>query len=310
MKKLIIMAVLAIAAACGRNSESTVQGDFRIPEPESSIEGTGKVIPQNDIINVISEVSGRVTAIEKWNGSHVKKGEIIARLEATDVQQDVASAKNRCATQKARIKEAETLCLKSEQEYENARNEAGKARRLFEKGAEIENNVITLENDCEIKRLSAEEKKNALSTARCLLSEYDDELKVARLTLEKYTITAPCDGKILEIDTGTGDMVRPYDAVATVAPDEPRVVLAEIDEIFASMLKIGQKATIFPIGYRNEIATGTIYEMTDLLSEKSIFSGTNAERQDRRVRKIKILLDDQKNTPLIGKKVTCKIHLK
>ena len=264
----------------------------------------------NDIIEVLAEVTGKVSSTERKTGSKVKKDEILMTLDASDAIQDVTSAKNRFLTQQARVKEAKTLFLKSELEYENVRNEAEKARRLFEKGAEIENNVISLENDCQIKKISMEEKENALSTARYLLSEYGDELKTARLKLEKYTITAPADGKILEMKTRTGDMLRTYDIVAVLAPDEPMVVLAEMDEIFASMLEIGQKATIFPLGYHNEIATGRVYELSDMLTEKSIFSGSNSERQDRRMRKVWIMLDDQKDTPLIGKKVTCRIDLK
>lgn len=309
MKKWIIATVLVAAVSCGRNPDGTERPDYRMPEPESFIEGIGKVIPQNDLVEVTAEVSGRVVAAAK-TGACVKSGEVLVRLEASDAAQDVASARDRLATQRSRVREAETALLKSRMEYENTKEEAEKAGRLFEKGAETAQNAVTLENDCQIRKISMDEKENALSTARCLLSECEDELQAARLRLAKYTITAPGDGKVLELGVRTGNTVRPYDVLAVFAPDEARIVLAEMDEIFASMLKVGQGVTVFPVGYENEIATGRVYEMSDMLAEKSIFSGSNTERQDRRIRKIRIMLDDQKDPPLIGKKVTCRIHLK
>ncbi|MDO4671384.1 MAG: hypothetical protein Q4A76_00505, partial [Porphyromonadaceae bacterium] len=61
------------------------------------------------------------------------------------------------------------------------------------------------------------------------------------------------------------------------------------------------------VGYSQVVATGKIIQMSDFLTQKTLFSGLNSEQQDSQIRKIKIMLDDQSHLPLIGSKVTCDI---
>jgi hypothetical protein len=59
----------------------------------------------------------------------------------------------------------------------------------------------------------------------------------------------------------------------------------------------------------DKLTTGTVYLLSPYLSKKSLFSDGAANMEDRRVREVRILLDNG-NRVIIGNRVECVIAVK
>jgi hypothetical protein len=82
------------------------------------------------------------------------------------------------------------------------------------------------------------------------------------------------------------------------------VAVTEIDELFALNVKLGQKAIIRPQGSDERLTTGTVILASPYLRKKSLFSDNAANLEDRRVREVRVQLDDPSKV-IIGARVEC-----
>jgi hypothetical protein len=87
------------------------------------------------------------------------------------------------------------------------------------------------------------------------------------------------------------------------------MIEAEVDELFANDVKTGQSVYISTTTHTDTLARGTVSYVSPILSNKSILYETANEGEDRRVRKIKIKL--QNSGPFaINAKVNCQIKIR
>jgi membrane fusion protein, heavy metal efflux system len=213
---------------CGKAAEtaaSRADGVVSSPPPTSTIEteivapasvagaitATGKVLVAEDRIAVIGPVNGgRITRLFAGQGSQVKKGEKLAELESSDVD------------------EAKSTYLKALADYENARRTSeaeiklaqanyDRNKLLFEKTITAQKNFISAEHDLEVAKASAESSlastKAALAAARRRLVILGlKEGEINNLASEKdlgavFSITSPIAGVVVERNATIGATV-------------------------------------------------------------------------------------------------------
>jgi HlyD family secretion protein len=113
---------------------------------------------------------------------------------------------------------------------------------------------------------------------------------------------------LLEVSARVGASLTPGQRYAQLAPDGRLTALCEIDELFADEIKIGQPAFIRYKGYPDTVSKGTVLYTAPYLKKKSLFSDEVGTKEDRRVREVRILLDNQEL--LINRQVECIISVK
>ena len=70
----------------------------------------------------------------------------------------------------------------------------------------------------------------------------------------------------------------------------------------------GQKGWIRNVGSVDTLSTGTVYFTSSFLKKKSLFTDQSGEREDRRVRTIKMMLD-QPEKLLLNARIECVIDI-
>jgi multidrug resistance efflux pump len=122
------------------------------------------------------------------------------------------------------------------------------------------------------------------------------------------SVRAPLDGVILSIDARPGQYLDSKSGFAEFAPVGPVMAITEIDEMFADRIQLGQKAYIRPQGSSEVLARGKVVLMSPYLRKKSLFADNTTDPEDRRVREVRVQLDDPEGV-LIGSRVECIIQL-
>ena len=126
--------------------------------------------------------------------------------------------------------------------------------------------------------------------------------------LNQKIILSPVNGRILELTVLAGGSVGTQQSLAQISPEGKTIAVSEIDEMYAGKIVIGQKGWIRNVGSTDTLSTGTVYFTSSFLKKKSLFTDQSGEKEDRRVRTIKLFLD-QPEKLLLNARIECVIDI-
>ncbi len=186
-------------------------------------------------------VGVKTTGTLEWlgvrEGSIVKKGELIGRLENKDLEANLEQARANLELQEANLKQAEAELMDAGLVYE--RN-----RQLLEKGF-----ISQQEYDTSLTRLKKVEALVMSYQAALKLAEA--QVKAAEIALSYTYIRAPFDGIVLTKDADVGDIVTPLGAatnarasIVTIADLKSIYVEADVSEQNIGKVREGQECVI------------------------------------------------------------------
>ena len=263
VRKLILaMTVLTLTVSCGKEEEKiqpveikTVQG-VRVStvetlklEKKDSFSGT--VIPDKQIM-ISPKVVGYLKEIKVKAGDKVKKGEILAVIESSDIRPDVEKAKAGLKEIDAALKEIEkameevkALKLAAKANYEFAKRTYERFQKLYEADAvskqqfdEVKTRFKAARSNLEAieaKEAQLIERKNGLLAKK---EQVRADLSKASAYLSYTYLKSPVNGVILQKLIDKGNLVTPQTPVFQVG-SYPLKVRAFIDSSYAGKIKAG-----------------------------------------------------------------------
>jgi len=212
---------------------------------------SGYAVPQRKLA-LASKVTGRLVWLGVEEGSRVKKGEVVARLES----QDVEAAK----TQAAANLETARFNL------ENARAELADASLNLNRSKELvdKNFIARGEYDTSVAR--HKKAVAAVNAAESVIRANEAALESAGIQLEYTLIRAPFDAVVLTKNADIGDIVTPFSAsveskaaVVTIADMDSLQVQADVSESSLGQVKIGQPCEIQLDALPNKRLRGAVH---------------------------------------------------
>ena len=226
MKKKIIIAAVFVAAAIvafflltGGSKKQTVEFEKAVAEKttiQNSITATGTIEPVTSV-TVGTQVSGIVSHLYVDYNSVVKKGQVIAELDRTNLTSELNTARANLAS------------AQSTMNFELANY--NRYKTLYEKG-------LVSANDFETAKLSYLKAKEQVTTSQ-------ETVRRAQTNLGYATITSPIDGVVLSKSVEEGQTVAASfttPEIFTIAQDLTDMrVIADIDEADIGGVKDGQR---------------------------------------------------------------------
>lgn len=313
MKTISILSFLILITACNSKESSAENNQGKDTVSVSNqvivVVGIGKVEPKDGVVDLASNSGGIVASVLKQAGDSVKVGETIIRLQQEDLSLKIDEIKAQIQTQQQQIESNKVSVGQYKAQLQEKKNTLKVSEKLAKSGAETNQNVSALKTDKKVLEVELSKNQQEVAVSRSHLKELQAQLKTAENNLDNQSVKAPSDGISLSIDTKKGEAIQALQSFATFAAEGPIVVHGEADEMFANRLKTGQKVKVHYIGNKKTITTGEIIYLSPTLSNKSLFTDVPGEKQDRRVRRFKVLLDSTDDL-LINTKVECNIDLK
>ena len=217
----VVLVALVIWLLSGGKKEQTVEFETAKVEKQdinTSITATGTIEPVTSV-TVGTQVSGIVSKLYVDYNSVVKKGQVIAELDKTNLISELNRAK------------ADLTSAQSTLNYETAN--FNRYQTLFDKG-------LVSANDYESARLSYEKARQTVASSR-------ESVQKAQTNLGYATITSPIDGVVLSKSVEEGQTVAASfntPELFTIAQDLTDMrVIADIDEADIGGVKEGQRVT-------------------------------------------------------------------
>ncbi len=312
MNKAVLLIALTALSACNAKEEPgktaqpvTYEGT---PEQVQEIVGIGRVEPEQNVIQLATNDGGVVTHVHVKEGDDVRPGMVILELENSVAAARLPLIRARLATQEAQLLADQKAVEEGKIQLDNLQRILNRNKKLFTKSAETAESLQNAEADVRLQEAVIERLRAVVKVSSNRLEEIRNDLIIAERELDMKRVKAPVAGQILSITATEGSAVPPQTAFAELAPNGNIIVRCEIDELFAARVTTGLKASIRQIGAGKLLATGEVIYTAPLLKKKSLFSETAGEKEDRRVREVKILLSNPGNL-LFNSRVECVISM-
>ncbi len=313
-KTLLIIILMLVTFSCSsKKAENTPDAQLTdqtnpVMSQISQVVGLGKIEPETKILSLASAGGGIISSILKSNGDRVKAGETIIILDSETERNNLELILNKIKTQESQVELDRYSVRESELRLDNKKRLLESSRELFKNGAETSRNLDDLETDVMLLEAGLLKSRASLSISDSKLKELRTELRKAQIDLDRRNLTAPVDGTVLNIMVTTGSSINQFSEFCEFAPDGKTIARCEIDEMFADRVKQGQSAEITLVGNNAVIANGKVIRTAPYLKRKSLFSELPGDREDRRVREVWIMLDNNAGL-LFNMQVECKIKI-
>lgn len=202
----------------------------------SQLNASGYVVAQRKAA-VASKVTGRLVSLMVEEGSRVKEGQVIARLE----NEDAVAAREQA---EANLKVARANLEGAKAELEEAGRTFNRDKQLLVKGVISRSQFDT--SEARFIRAQA-----AVSAAEASIHASSAALRAANVALDYTLIKAPFDAVVLTKNADIGDIVTPLGAAAnakaavvTIADLSSLQVEADVSETNLALVKVNQPCEI------------------------------------------------------------------
>jgi len=258
----IIIVIIAIWLTSGTDKKKNVSFDTATVSTttiKNSITATGTIEPVTSV-TVGTQVSGIVSKLYVDYNSIVKKGQVIAELDKTNLISELNTSKANLASSMSTLN------------YETSN--FNRYKTLYDKG------LVSAE-DYENAKLSYLKAKETVAASK-------ETVRKAQTNLGYATITSPIDGIVLSKSVEEGQTVAASfntPELFTIAKDltDMRVV-ADIDEADIGEVKEGEHVTFTVDAYPNDVFNGTVTQVrqeatttNNVVTYEVVISAPNAD---------------------------------
>ena len=202
----------------------------------SLLNASGYVVAQRKA-SVASKATGRLEWLGVVEGSQVKQGEVIARLESRDVRATAEQAEANIAVAKANVGQSEAELRDAEANY----------RRTQEL---VQKQFVSAAN-LDAARARLDRAKANVQSSKAAVLAAQANARAAEVNAEHTVIRAPFDGVVLTKNANVGDTITPFSsaldtkgAVVTLADMSTLEVEADVSEANLGKIKLGQPCEI------------------------------------------------------------------
>ena len=211
---------------------------------QALLNASGYVTPRRRS-SVAAKITGKVIEVDTDEGMHVKEGEIIARLDCSESDAALASAK---ADRIATLASMEDLQVN----LANADRELKRTQQLTDAG-------VSTPQALDAARTLADSYRARISLTKEQVAAADRKIDVAQENVNNCTIRAPFTGQVVSKDAQVGEMVSPISAgggftrtgIATIVDMQSNEIEVDVNESYIARVKDHQKVTATLDAYPN-----------------------------------------------------------
>lgn len=253
---VIVLVVLAIAgwllSRCSGTKEE-VSFSFEKVGPatiQNSITATGTVEPV--ICDTVgTQISGIVSKIYVDYNSYVKKGQLLAELDKSNLNATLNSAKAELASARANLQS-----YQANLKYQTANYK--RYQTLYKKG-------LVSADDYENAYLTYKQAIDQVATGKQAIISAQQQVSTAQTNIGYATITSPIDGIVLSKSVSEGQTVAASfntPQLFIIAQDlKDMEVIADVDEADISGVSEGEHVTFTVDAYPDDVFEGTVKQV-------------------------------------------------
>jgi HlyD family secretion protein len=310
---LAIGAVVMVSRASNQPRAATSSGD----DKPAGVGARGRIEPEDGVLLVAAPYSDARPSIVRE--LHVREGDLVhagqilgvldnwATLEKALRQReaDVEVTRRRLVQLKAGAKpadlEAQRMDVRRwESEYQVSLSDQQRFEKLYAdrvvSHAELDQKRLATERarrmlDASKERLKSleEVRKEDVDVQSAVVTAAIAQVAQTRTELDRMTVRAPADGRVLKVHAHTGEEVGPQ-GILELGKTDRMFVIAEVYETDISRVRVGQKAEISGELLAAPLA-GHVTQIASQVTRSELLASDTSAFADTRVVKVKIQLE-------------------
>jgi HlyD family secretion protein len=307
------------------------------------VTASGEIKPRN-YINIGANAQGIITALLVKEGDHVKKNEVVARIEAIQAQADVQAqqaslnaALADSAAAEAGVKAMDDAVRTNEATLERAKADLEKARLDYDRGTRLLRDKLIAKQEYDqrkaaydaaqagvqeaqarLEQMKAQRAQTAAQLASSQRRVAQTRAMLARVSdvLAKHDAVAPLDGVVTNLPVRVGETVVPgiqnssASTIMTIADMSLITAEVKVDETDIINVKLDQPADISIDAIPNKSFKGHVIEIgnTAILRSTGLAASQSAvSSQEAKDFKVVIALDNPPDDIRPGLSCTAKV---
>ncbi len=243
-------------------------------------ETTDDAFVESDVVPLAPRVGGTIAEVLVADNAHVKKGDVLLRIDDADYQVRVRQAEAELETARAQIAASDAQVRAARASVSRADAEAEKARLDLERAQELQKGGAIASERFDASRISNETAQAGAGAnkaqyaaalaqadlARARARAAEAALDAARLQLSYTIVRAPDDGDVSRFSPRPGQIVQPGQVLGQLVPNRTYVV-ANFKETQTGGIRPGQKVEVEVDAYGGRTIEGRV---------ESVSGGTGA----------------------------------
>lgn len=325
-KKLVVIAIIIVFAAAGFTIRHT-----RGHAEKHSLRVSGNI--EITEVNVSFKLAGKINERTVNEGTPIKEGDLIARLDNTDLIQELelkkaelrvaesVLAELETGTRPEEIEQAEALSELSKAEAKSAQTEHRRQKELLDKKVISAREYEMAETAMRVTDARAREitarltllkngpRKEQISAARARTEQMQQSAALAQTRLNYATLVSPLTGIVLAEDTEAGEFVSPGTPVVTIGDLNHVWLRAYLNETDLGRIRVGQSVQVKTDTYPDKVYDGRV----SFISDQAEFTPKNVQTEKERTKlmyriKIDILNENMELKPGMPADATIPLH--
>jgi HlyD family secretion protein len=196
------------------------------------------------VVGISSKITGKVIQLYADQGDHVKKGQLLAKLENDDFIQQQTQSDAEVSRADATLNVEIANLKKAKANLELADNNVRRYRDLVGKNLVSKQEAEQYENSYQVAEEEVARSAAAVESARMGQKANRAGLGVAKSKVADTLIYAPQDGVIISRDLEKGATVTPGMSIFRLADPQTIWVKTNVDESQLKGVAVGKKAAI------------------------------------------------------------------
>ncbi len=213
---------------------ATAQASAQAPAARSVLDATGYVTARR-MATVSAQITGKVETVLIEEGMRVEADEVLATLDDTEAQAQLALAL-------AQLEAARSQLAEIRAQLAQAQRERDRQQELMARG-------LTSQSGLDVARTEVEALQARLDSAATGVTVADSSVQLARVRLDNTVIRAPFGGVVTVKAAQPGEMISPVSAgggftrtgIGTIVDMDSLEIEVDVNESFIQRVRPGQR---------------------------------------------------------------------
>jgi len=233
--------------------QPTVERSGRAEAGTAVLTASGYVVARREAI-VSSKIQGRLSELRVEEGSVVREGDMLARLESNDLLASVERAKAQVQQSDAQVTSAQAQVRRAEADLAEARRQLGVAERLSGEKLLPVDSLDAARSRVALMEAAVGQATADLQRAAAARTQSAAELNVTEAQLQNTIIKAPFAGTVVRKMAEVGESVAPIPPGVNISTASGAIVAladlatlemeADVSEANVARLREGQPAEV------------------------------------------------------------------
>ncbi|WP_218932818.1 HlyD family secretion protein [Roseimaritima multifibrata] len=184
------------------------------PLPEGIVSGNGRIEAVQ--VDISTKFAGRIEEVSVREGDLVQPGQVIARMDTSELDASLAQSQARLAEVEQSVDQALANIAKSESDVDLAKKQVSRAEKLISNNAMSEAEYDTTVNTLAVAQANLGATKAALRTQQFAVKAAEAQVKQIETQLDDAVLYSPVQGRVLYRLAETGEVLSAGGKVLTI----------------------------------------------------------------------------------------------